>query len=161
MDRSVLDTSVIIKSIFKPPKSLASERYKEELETHEKCRAVIKKLEERDVDVYIPKVCVVETAAVVKRLADRSFAVRISTSVLESYEVVDEAILFDSAWGIAMDTGCSGFDSYFIALAKLKNAALLTDDGKMHYHAEEVGVDSVLIRALDFKGIANKLNADS
>ncbi len=161
MVRSVLDTSVIIKSIFKPPKNLASEIYKEELKTHEKCRLVIKKLEERDVDVYIPKVCIVETAAVVKRLADRSFAVRISKSILESYEVVDEAILFDPAWGIALDTGCSGFDSYFIALAKLKNAALLTDDGKMHYHAEEVGIDSVLIRALDFKGITNKLTVDS
>jgi len=63
MDSGVLDTTVIIKSIFKPPKSLSSERYKEELETHNKCRAVIKKLEERDVDVYIPKVCIVETAA--------------------------------------------------------------------------------------------------
>jgi len=113
------------------------------------------------VEVYIPKVCAVETAAVVRRLSDRSFAVKISTSVLESYEVVDEAILFDPAWGIALDTGCSGFDSYFIALAKLKKAALLTDDREMHFHAGEVGVDSVLIRALDFEGIANTVNADS
>lgn len=97
----------------------------------------------------------------VKRLADRGFAVRISTSVLESYEVVDEAVLFDAAWGIALDTGCSGFDSYFIALAKLKNAALLTDDRKMYYHAGEVGVDSVLIRALALEDIAKKLNAES
>ena len=82
-------------------------------------------------------------------------------AVLDSYEVVDEAILFDSAWAIATDTGCSGFDSYFIALAKIKNAVLLTDDGKMHFHAEEVGVDSVLIREIDFKGIENKLKADS
>ena len=70
MDRGVLDTSVIVKSIFKPPKTLSSEIYKRETETHEKCRFIIKKLEEEDVDVYIPKVCVVETAAVVKRLAD-------------------------------------------------------------------------------------------
>jgi len=52
MDRCVLDTTVIIKSIFKPPKSLSSERYKVELETHEKCRAVIKKLEERDMSRF-------------------------------------------------------------------------------------------------------------
>jgi len=76
MNRSVLDTSVIVKSIFKPPKSLSSK-------------------------------------------------------------------------------------NYFIALAKIKNAVLLTDDGKMHFHAEEVGVDSVLIREIDFKGIENKLKADS
>jgi len=52
-------------------------------------------------------------------------------------------------------------ENYFIALAKIKNAVLLTDDGKMHFHAKEVGVDSVLIREIDFKGIENKLKADS
>jgi len=31
----------------------------------------------------------------------------------------------------------------------------------MHFHAKEVGVDSVLIREIDFKGIENKLKADS
>ena len=153
MNKTVLDTSVIIKSIFKPPKSLSDEIYKREMETHEKCRVIIKKLEERDVNVYIPKVCVVETAAVVKRLADKNLAIKISEGVLNSYEVVDEAILFNSAWAIAIDTGCSGFDSYFIALAKIKNAILLTDDGGMHFHAKEVGVDSVLIREVDLKGI--------
>jgi len=45
MDRAVLDTSVIVKSIFKPPKTLSSEIYKRETETHEKCRFIIKKLE--------------------------------------------------------------------------------------------------------------------
>jgi len=128
MNRAVLDTSVIIKSIFKPSQSLPSENYKREIKTHEKCRVTIKKLEERDVEVYIPKVCVVETAAVVKRLADKDFAIKISKGVLDSYEVVGEVLLFDSAWTIAMATGCSGFDSYFIALAKIKNAVLLTDD---------------------------------
>jgi len=97
---------------------------------------------------------------VVKRLADRNFAIKISEGVLDSYEVFDEAILFDSSWAIAMDTGCSGFDSYFIALAKIKNAILLTDDGGMHFHAKEVGVISILIREIDLKGIEKKLKAD-
>jgi predicted nucleic acid-binding protein len=161
MNSAVFDTSVIIKSIFKPSKSLSSENYKREIETHEKCRVIIKELEEREVEVYIPKVCVVETAAVVKRLADKDFAIKISKGVLDSYEVVGEVLLFDSAWTIAMDTGCSGFDSYFIALAKMKNAVLLTDDGKMHFHAKEVGGDSVLIRKINLNWIENKLNADS
>ena len=43
-NRGVLDTSVIVKSIFTPPKSLSRESYKRELETHEKCRFVIKKI---------------------------------------------------------------------------------------------------------------------
>jgi len=157
MDKGVLDTSTIIKSIFNPPKSLSREIYERELETHKKCRVLIKRIEERDVDIFIPKVCIVETGAVVKKLADKDFAIKISEGVLDSYEVVDEAILFDSAWAIAINTGCSGFDSYFIALAKLRNAVLLTDDGGMHFHAKEVGVDSVLIREMDFGEIENLL----
>lgn len=77
----------------------------------------------------------------------------ISKGVFDSYEVIDEAFLFDSAWTIAMDTGCSGFDSYFIASAVMKNASLLTDDSGMYTHAEEIGVDSILIRDAEFKDI--------
>ncbi len=69
--------------------------------------------------------------------------------------MVDEALLFDSAWTVATDTGCSGFDSYFIALARIKNAVLLTDDGGQHFHAEDIGIDSVLIRETDIKQIEN------
>lgn len=50
---------------------------------------------------------------------------------------------------------------YFIALAKIKYAILLTDDGGMHFHAKTVGVESVLIREIDLKGIENKLKADT
>ena len=151
MDRSVLDTSVIIKSIFKPPISLSSKIYKRELETHEKCRTIIRMLEETGVNVYVPKVCVVETAAVVRRLANKKFALKISEGVLYSYEVLDETFLFDSAWTIAMNTGCSGFDSYFIALARINDAVLFTDDKGMHFHAQEIDVDSVLVRVTDLK----------
>ena len=161
MSRGVLDTSVIVKSIFKPPKSLSDEIYKRELETHDKCRDLIKKIEEGDMDIYVPKICVVETAAVMKRLADKNFAVKISKGVLDSYEVVDEVFLFDSAWTIAVETGCSGFDSYFIALAKIKNAILFTDDKGMSFHAKRVEVDSVLIRETNSKEIENKLKTDS
>jgi predicted nucleic acid-binding protein len=153
MDSCVLDTSVIIKSIFKPMKSLSDEVYAREKETHEKCRLIIEKIEEMDVNIYIPKVCIVETAAVIRRIADKNLAIKVSKSINDSYEVIDEAFIFDSAWGIAFDTGCSGFDSYFIALSRIKNALLFTDDGGMHHHAEEIGVDSVLIRDVNRKHI--------
>lgn len=55
MDRCVLDTSVIVKSIFKPMKSLSDDLYKREMETHEKCRLIIKRIEEIGTEIYIPK----------------------------------------------------------------------------------------------------------
>ena len=58
MIRVVLDTSVLVKSIFKPLRSLSAEAYSRELDTHEKCKALMKLIEEQDVEVHVPKVCV-------------------------------------------------------------------------------------------------------
>jgi len=157
MIRAVLDTSVIVKSIFKPLRSLSQEAYSRELETHEKCKALIKLIEERDVEVHVPKVCVVETAAVAKRLAGRTLAARASKGILKSYNVADEEAIFNVAWDVALETGCSGFDSYFIALAKREDAILFTDDSGMHQHAKEVDVNSILIRGNDLNTLKGKL----
>jgi predicted nucleic acid-binding protein len=111
MIRVVLDTSVIVKSIFRPLRSLSKEAYCREQETHEKCKALIK----------------------------------------------HEETIFSIAWDVALNTGCAGFDSYFIALAKREDAILLTDDSGMHHHAEEAGVTSILIRSNDLKTLAQRL----
>lgn len=158
MDRVVLDTSVLIKSLFKPLKSLSTEIYARELATHEKCRALVKLLEGRDIEAYVPKAGVIEMAAVARRwLADKATAKKVSKRVREAYEVVDEFLIFDTALMIATNTGSSGFDSYFISLTKVKNALLLTDDNGMHLHSKEVGVNSVLIRKKDLKEIEASL----
>ena len=152
MNRAVLDSSILLKSIFTPLRSLSNEVYARELETHGKCRMLLRLLDEREVEVCIPRACIVETAAV-RRLSNRSTARKISKGIMESYEVTDELLLFDTAWMIAMDTGSSGFDSYFIALALIKNATLLTDDSGMDHHAGTMGTDSILIRETDAKTI--------
>ena len=157
MIRAVLDTSVLVKSIFKPLRSLTAESYSRELETHKKCVALIKLIEERDVEVHVPKVCVVEIAAVAKRLAGRTLAARASKRILKSYNIADEEAIFNIAWDVALETGCSGFDSYFIALAKREDAILFTDDSGMHQHANEADVNSILIRSNDLKALESKL----
>lgn len=98
MIKAVLDTSVLVKSIFKPLRSLSAEAYSRESDTHEKCRALMKLIEERDVEVHIPKVCVVETAAVARRLASRTLAERVSNGIMKSYNVADEEAIFSTAW---------------------------------------------------------------
>ena len=77
----MLDTSVLIKSLFKPLKSLSIEIYSKELATHEKCRALVKLLEERDVEAYVTKADVVEMAAVARRSADKGTAKKVSKRV--------------------------------------------------------------------------------
>ena len=61
----------------------------------------------------IPSIEYDKKANLKKRLSNRDFAEKfLKVFSINYYEVVDEAILFDSAWAIALNTGCSGFDSY-------------------------------------------------
>lgn len=153
MNRAVLDSSILLKAIFKPLRSLSKDIYSRELATHKKCRRIIDLIDERDVEAYVPRACIIEMAAVSKRLSDKATARKISKRLMESYEIADESLLFDTAWTIAIDTGCSGFDSYFIALAKIKNASLFTDDNGMQHRGMEAGVETVFIRDADNKMI--------
>jgi len=146
MDKAVLDSSILLKAIFKPLRSLTTDIYEREMETHRKCRKIVDLIDEKEIEASIPRCCIVEMAAVSRRLSDRATARKISTRLQESYEIAEEALLFDMALIIATDTGCSGFDSYFIALAKVKKAKLLTDDNGMQHHGKEAGVDAVLVR---------------
>ena len=158
MIRAVIDTSVLIKSIFEPLKSLPDEIYAREMETHHKASKIVRLLEEKDVDVFIPKVCIIEVAAVVGRYADNNLAIKVSRRAMGAYEVVDEVSIFEDAWDIASSTGCSGFDSYFISLARLKMAVLLTDDIGMQNNAKKVKVESLLIREIDPEDIKIQFN---
>lgn len=117
----------------------------------------MKLIEERDVEVHVPKVCVVETAAVARRLAGRTLAERASKGIMKSCNIADEEAIFNIAWDLALETGCSGFDSYFIALARKEEAMLFTDDSGMHHHAEVSGVNSILIRSSDLRTLELRL----
>ncbi|MFB3766602.1 MAG: type II toxin-antitoxin system VapC family toxin [Methanotrichaceae archaeon] len=112
-------------------------------------------------DVFIPRVCIIEVAAVVSRYADRKLAIKVSRRAMMAYEVVDEVTIFEDAWDIASSTGCSGFDSYFISLARLKRAILLTDDTGMHNNAKKVGIESLLLREIDPEDAKNLFNLNS
>ncbi|MFB3766603.1 MAG: hypothetical protein ACE14P_15345 [Methanotrichaceae archaeon] len=52
MNRAVLDTSVLIKSVFEPMESLSDEIYAREMMTHHKASEIIRLLEEREMWMY-------------------------------------------------------------------------------------------------------------
>ncbi|AET65688.1 PIN domain-containing protein [Methanothrix harundinacea] len=127
MNKAVLDTTVIVKGALTPYKSLPEEIYSRELGTHQKCRLLLNILDESSVEVFIPKVCVIETAAVLKRLANRDLAAKLSRGLMRAYDLVGEPDIFESAWRVALDRGSTGFDTYFLALARMKDALLFTE----------------------------------
>jgi len=160
LGRVVLDTSVIVKAVLKPGKWLPRSVYERELETHRKSRLLIRSLNEKGVELLIPFAALVEVAGVLTRLASRDLAMRVVESLrtTRSYRIVYEDEIRDYVIETALSTGSSGFDIYFIATAKLYNAALVTDDEPMSMQAERVGVNTILVRKTSTEELIAKIN---
>jgi len=160
LGRVVLDTSVIVKAVLKPGKWLPRSVYELELETHRKSRLLIRLLNEKGVELLIPFATLVEVVGVLTRLASRDLAMKVVESLRTTgrYRIVYEDEIRDYAIEIALNTGSSGFDIYFIATAKLYNAALITDDEPMSIQAERVGVNTILVRKTSTEELIAKIN---
>ncbi len=159
MGKVVLDTSVIVKAILKPSRWLLRDIYEREVETHKKCRLLIRLLKERHVEVLIPFVALVEIAGVITRLASSQLAREVveSLKTSENYHIVYEEEIRDYAIRIALEVGSSGFDTYFIAVAKIFNALLVTDDEPMAIHAKCMGVNTILVRKISSEELSAKI----
>jgi len=160
LGRVVLDTSAIVKADLKPGRWLPGSAYERELETHRKSRLLIRLLSEKGVELPIPFAALVEVAGVLTRLAPRDLAMKVVESLRtpRSYCIVYGEEIRDHATEIALSTGPSGFDTYFIAIAKLYNATLITDDEPMSIQAERVGANTVLVRKTSTEELIAKIN---
>jgi len=151
---------VIVKAVVKPGRWLPKDIYGREVKTHKKSRLIIRLLEEKRIGVLIPFAALVEVAGVLVRLASRSLAEGVVESLrtTENYQVIYEDEIRGLAVNLALETGAGGFDTYFIAVAKLYDATLMTDDEPMAICAERVGVDAILVRRVDERELIAKLD---
>ena len=140
----ILDTSVIVKALLRPRRSLPQEVLERENQTHEKARLVVHLCD--DHEVLLPKACLVEVASVLKRNGHGDVIPDILESLSLSYNLVPEETIFEEAIDVASKTGASGFDCYFMALALVEGALLITDDVKMAFHARNLGIKTLLLR---------------
>lgn len=145
----VIDTSVIIKALFSPSHEHAGTTYSLEINTHKICVALIAALDEKEIDVYIPRCCLVEIAAVSTRLADSHISKEICDEVETNYKLVPEEQIIERAKKIAMQEGCPGFDTYFLAVAEQNSIPLFTDDRGMFRICERRTIRSWLMRDFD------------
>ena len=160
MGKVVLDTSVIVKAVLKPSRWLPKDIYEREVETHKKSRLLIRSVKQKRMKVFIPFVALVEIAGVLTRLASSSLAKEVieSLGTSENFHIVYEEEIRDYAIEIALEVGSSGFDTYFIAVAKMFNAMLITDDEPMALRAKHLGVDTILIRRISIEELIARIN---
>ena len=160
MGKVVLDTSVIVKAVLKPSRWLPKNIYEREVETHEKSRLLIRLVKQKRIEVFIPFVALVEVAGVLTRLASSSLAREVveSLKTSENYHIVYEEEIRDHAIKIALEVGSSGFDTYFIAVAKKFNAMLITDDEPMAIYAKHLSIDTILIRRISIEELRTKID---
>ena len=145
----VIDTSVIIKALFSPSHELAGTTYSREVKTHHSCVALLATLDEQEIDVSIPRCSLVEIAAVSSRLADPKVSREICDEIETIFTLVPEEQIIERAKKIALQEGCPGFDTYFLAVAEQNSIPLFTDDLGMYRICERRTIRSWLMRDFD------------
>src|SRR3989344_5188473 len=144
----VFDTSVIIKGLIKPRRKKQDSISKEQLRIYNLASSLVDKVNNREIEVIIPVVAVIEVACVSSRLTGSKnvgrqtaeFVINFASNIISDTEILQECIDIGSV------TMSSGFDTVFITCAKVTNSILITDDKKMFNAAIKVGVKAELLR---------------
>ncbi len=107
----------------------------------------MKSVEEGGDTMAIPFLALVETAAVGARLTGQAGLGREAVCYVRSHAtLLSDVMIHDESVDVACETKASGFDSVFIACARMTESVLVTDDKKMHQAALDLGVESRLLR---------------
>jgi len=142
-----LDTTVLAKAIVPPRRRKQDAIYKEQFRLYTIAKSITAKVESRQNIMNIPSVSIIEIAAVTARLTGKEErGIQASDYVKQHSSIIYDLYLLEEAVRIAASTKISGFDSVFIACAKITESALITDDKKMHEAAVKAGIKAKLLR---------------
>jgi predicted nucleic acid-binding protein len=123
----VADTSVWV-DLFIPKNKIRSDL----------AEKVFEVIEKRGLEIYAPKLFVVEFISIMKRLVGNM----IPTNVFEKINLLDETVIFETAKDVALKVHPRAADAYFIATAKLTDSILITNDKVMANNAKKYGIEA-------------------
>lgn len=139
-----IDSSIYIDSIV--PKSE---------ERHIRAKEIIKLASESGIDVFEPRIFIVELVGVLSRFKPKD-DVKDVLNIVKFVNILSEDEIFETAINIAFDTHCRAVDAYFIATAKITNSILITNDRVMTNNAKKYGVDSYYLIE-EFDNVVDRL----
>ena len=144
-----LDTTILAKAIIPPRRRKKDSIFEEQFRLHIIAKSITEKIENRQDIMLIPAVALIEIAAVAARLTGKNErGIQASDYVKEYGSIIYDTFLIDEAIRIAAETKISGFDSIFIACAKLTDSTLITDDKNMYQAAIKIGINAKLLREI-------------
>ena len=146
----VLDTSVIAKGLIEPRRKKQDSILKEQLRIYKTASLIMDQVNNKEIRLVVPSIALVEIAAVAARLTGKDKrGIQASSYVRKHGNIIHDTSFLNEAVKIAAKIHVSGFDSIFIACAKLTDSTLITDDKTMHDAAISLGIDSKLLREIN------------
>ncbi len=143
----VIDVSVFIDRLF---------IYDEE--RSRRARSLFKLIGEKELNIFEPQVFGIELVSQLVRRKPRDIAKELYSKIMEKVIVIDE-IEYDSLLDIALTTGCRAIDAFYIAVANIISAILVSADKAMVNNARKYGVEAYYIHNLnDYNSLVSRIN---
>ncbi len=143
-----IDTSFVVKGLVPPRRKKQDEMLAQQQKMYKLARSYLDKVRNKEVEMYIPAIALVETGIVVSRITNNeedsqkaiSFLRRDATYIFYEHEILEEAI------SLGIKTKASGYDTIFLTVAEVTESELLTDDSLQHKIAQSRGIVSHLLK---------------
>jgi len=143
------DTSALAKAIIPPRRRKKDSIYEEQIRLFKIADSFLTEVKNKKASMNIPSIALIEIAAVGARLTgEYRRGIQASNFLKKHGGIFYDTQFLSKAIDIAAETKISGFDSVFIACAKLTNSTLITDDKRMHEAAISLNIPSKLLREL-------------
>ncbi|RLF02119.1 MAG: PIN domain-containing protein [Thermoprotei archaeon] len=127
----VLDTSVFVDAIIPFRK-----------DRHELASGVIDLISEKGLELYEPKLLIVELSGILIRFKTIDTVKEHIESILTFINILNYHELHEISLEVALSTGCRAIDAFFIACAKRTDSILISNDELQVLNARRAGVKS-------------------
>ena len=127
----VLDTSVFVDAIIPFRK-----------DRHELASGVVALISEKGLELYEPKLLIVELSGILIRFKTIDTVKEHIESILTFINILNYHELHEISLEVALSTGCRAIDAFFIACAKRTDSILISNDELQVLNARKAGVKS-------------------
>ena len=106
-----------------------------------KAKGIIEIVEEREIEIYNPKIFIIELLSILRRFLSKEM-VETALQISRSINLFDESEIFEIARELSLEIHPRAIDAYFIATAKLSDSILISNDKTMVNNSRETEIEA-------------------